>query len=481
MLLTLRRSRIAALTGSARIWLAAAVVFSAAAAIGLYHVPTASAAFYEYVGHALVEGKALYRDVWDNKLPSIYYLNALLQLAFGANYALHWLAELLVLLATVALFAAFAARERLRFWAPAAFAFAVILSLPPLRHFGYTEPYAVLATMAALVAVQRGAPVASGILLSAAATFWLPAVFQAIALAVICRPDGARMRFVGSFVASAAVFGLLFVTSFGASPIVSGLREVYGWQGVHANRSFAAAEARNVWITLDTTGLLVPYLVLLGVVRRPSTERERFALVWLAGALAGAAISLGFSQHEFLPAVAPLVFAIAVYAEGWLTGRLPAFVLGLIAAALVLHAPKMLAAMRDGISVEMSDARESVAVGRALDVALPQESRIVVYGYASGIYLTARRDAAGRYPNHADSTAASPAGDDARRQQYLAGVHRADAIVTHRDAVLFPGLESALRGDFAPPCGVAGTRFRIYLRRTLPAPASCAWQGSSDI
>ena len=478
MLLTLTRSRPPVLTGSARVWLAAALLFSVAAAIGFYHVPIASAAFYEYVGHALVQGKSLYRDVWDNKLPSIYYLNALWQLAFGSNYALHWLAELIVLLATVALFAAFAERERLRFWAPATFAFAVILSLPPQRHFNYTEPYALFAIMAALVAAQRRAPIASGVLLSVAATFWLPTVFQTIAIVVHCRVGAARVRFVGSFLASAAVFTLLFFSSFGTAAIVSGFREIYGWQSVYWNRSFPATEALKAWNTLDTTGLLVPFVVMLGLVRRPSTERERFALVWLGIALAGTAISLNLNQHEFLPAVAPLVFAMAVYAEGWHASRIRKIALGVLAVALVLHAPKMLAAMRDGIAGEMNDARDSVAVGRFLDAALPKHSRIMVYGYASGIYLSAQRDAAGRFPNHPDSAAASSPREDASQRQYLAGVHRADAVVAGRNAVFFPGLDTAVRADFTPPCSIDGTGFRIYLRRTLTTAAFCSHASS---
>src|SRR6202030_3214823 len=89
------------------VYLAAAVAILTISAVVSYHFPTYTQAFYAYVGRTIVEGKLPYRDVWDNKLPSIHYVNALWHLAFGGNYFLHHLAQLAILLITVTLFADF--------------------------------------------------------------------------------------------------------------------------------------------------------------------------------------------------------------------------------------------------------------------------------------------------------------------------------------------------------------------------------------
>ncbi len=41
--------------------------------------------FYAYIGKAILHGQVLYRDVWDDKPPLGYYLNALAQTIFGQN------------------------------------------------------------------------------------------------------------------------------------------------------------------------------------------------------------------------------------------------------------------------------------------------------------------------------------------------------------------------------------------------------------
>lgn len=56
---------------------------------------------FQYVGQRLLEGKALYRDVWDQKPPLIYYLNALaLGLAQGSRWGV-WATSFLAVSAAV--------------------------------------------------------------------------------------------------------------------------------------------------------------------------------------------------------------------------------------------------------------------------------------------------------------------------------------------------------------------------------------------
>lgn len=57
---------------------------------------------FQYVGQRLLEGKALYRDVWDQKPPLIYYLNAsALWLAQGSRWGV-WAASFLAVSAALA-------------------------------------------------------------------------------------------------------------------------------------------------------------------------------------------------------------------------------------------------------------------------------------------------------------------------------------------------------------------------------------------
>jgi hypothetical protein len=453
------------------VWAAGALLFAVGAGIVFYHIPIGSAGFFEYAGRSILEGKILYRDLWDNKLPSVYYLNALWQLLFGSRYVLHWLAQLGVLLTTLILFATFARGERVRHWGAATLAVSVLLSLPPLQHFGYTEPYALPFIMAALVAAQRRADVASGVFLCAAATFWIPSTLSAIAILVYLRERVAGVRFLLAFALSMVLYGALIVWAFSPPVIAALLHDMRSYEGMksHLDAATLAAVVQHLLATLEATALIVPLAIMAGVVRRPQTPTQRFALVWLICTLAGAAINLNFFQHYFIPSVLPLVFAIAVYAEDWSRcSPVRRIVLSAIVVGLVLRAPQIAAGMRAGITGERDEVRATVAVGRVLDIAVPKGGRILVDGTADGIYLSANRDAAGRFANTFGLTLTSPELQRERRRQYLDDVRRADAVVVNADtAVPFRELDALLRAQFTPVCPGRIPGAEIHLSRRL--------------
>jgi hypothetical protein len=459
-------------------WLAGAVAFAIGAAIVFYRVPSGSAAFFEYVGRSVLKGNLPYRDIWDNKLPSIYYLSAFWQLAFGERYVLHWAAQLGVLLATAALFASFARGEGIRSWGPAAFALSILLSLPPLQHFGYTEPYAVALIMAALVAAQRGSPIASGILLCLAATFWIPSSMTAIALLVYLPDAATRARFLATFTISALVYAGVVVLAFGPSAIASLLHDMRSYEGLKSQLEAGTSKgvAEHVLLTLRATGLIVPLVIAAGLVRRPMTRTQHFAIVWLACSLAGAAVNLNFFQHYFIPSAAPLVFAIAAYADWAGISPVRRIVLVALVVALLVQAPAIAGAMLEGMKDERNGARLPVLVGRMLDSVLPPDSRILVYGTSDEIYLTSNRDAPGRFANTFGLTLTSPDLRRAREQEYLADVRRADAVVFDGAAGAFASLDALLRAEFTPVCVGRVHAMRILLRRQvamLHAPVLC--------
>lgn len=441
-------------------WLIAALAVAVAASIAFYHVPIGSAGFFAYAGHAILEGQLPYRDVWDNKLPSIYYLNALLQLA-GPQNVLQWAAQAAVLLATIALFAIFARGEGIRAWGPATLTVSVLLSLPPLQHFGYTEPYAAALIMAALVAMQRGATLASGTLLLLAATFWIPAALMTLALLVYAPTVRARLRFAGAFGASAAVYAALFVVTFGTHLTAALLHDMRSYEGTASRLDAASAKAvvAKLVRNLEATALLIPLALAAGVVHRPANRTQRFALAWLACALAGAFVNLNVFQHYFIPSVAPLAFAIAAFVDGSgrSLGRRAA--LAALIVAITAGVPVIVAAMLDGIAAERDEARLTVAVGQRLDAALPKRGRILVYGTADGIYRSANRDAVGRFANTFALTLTSADLQRRRRRAYLDDVRRADALVSTMPPSA--DLEALLRTAFAPPCSIDGARIAI--------------------
>src|SRR2546426_975509 len=70
--------------GRSRLWLLAALVFVGfRAATELTYPIYRDQAAYCMIGQSLLDGKVLYRDLWDNKPPGIFYLYAVIVKLFG--------------------------------------------------------------------------------------------------------------------------------------------------------------------------------------------------------------------------------------------------------------------------------------------------------------------------------------------------------------------------------------------------------------
>jgi hypothetical protein len=457
--------------------LAAAVLILSISAVVSYHFPTYTQAFYAYVGRAIVEGKLPYRDVWDNKLPSIHYVNALWQLSFGGNYFLHHLAQLAVLLITVALFAAFARREGLAQWGAASLIFALLLSLPDIGQWNYTEPYAFLFIVAAFVALQRDVPLLGGVALALAATFWIPSSVTLVAMLVYVHGRGGRgasVRLVAAFAATTVLYWAVLTALFGPATIVGLLRDMrsYEDQKWTSSAPFWMAVRSNIGETLLSTGLLIPLVVLLAVIRVPGTPRERFALAWLACSLAGAAVNLNFSDHYFVPSLAPLAFAIAAFASSARFSTVRAVVCAVLAVGLSAYAPKLWYAMHRAFVGQRETAQDAASVSSALAAAIPPTAPILVYGADQGIYLRANRDAAGRFAfmSGIEQTPSDRRGP--RLREYAADLHAAAAVVEDRKEPVPPLIQDVLRKDFVPlrldgPAPYRHFQYTIYLNRRV--------------
>jgi hypothetical protein len=453
-----------------------ALLIPIVSAVRCYHYPAFAQAFFEYAGREIVAGKLLYRDIWDNKLPSIFYIDALWQLLLGANYVAHTIAELTVELTTIAAFAVFTRREGIRSWPAATLGFALLASIPSLRAFGHTEPYALLFIMLALVAIQRPAAITAGVLLAIATTFWIPAGLMLLPILLARRNEGSRGRFAFAFSAALSVYAAWSVVIFGGSAIGALLSDMRSYEALRLNPhgSLPMTLRDQAWNTIERTFLTVPLVILAALLRRPASEPERFALLWLGSALAGAALNLNFFDHYFLPSCAALAFATAAFGEGQRPAPLRRVAIVLVIAILALHAPRMFQKMRLSTNQASTRMRDSAVVGQILAASLPPDATIAVYAFEPGIYLHTGRSARGRFANALGLDLTTSAQRSAREGQYLEDVAASGAFVMYPDQALSPRLAGLLRQRFVAVCPTRLSAYRLFIDRSLVAHVHCA-------
>ncbi len=296
--------------------LALAVPFGAAFLKG--EIPTSDAALFEYYGRAIDHGSRLYLDVWDNKLPSIYLANAVLQALFGSYYRVHVLAEAAVAASSIALFARLLVRSRVAAWAPASLALALLLSVLPLQ-LDSVENFALpLILIAYLLALEAAwGTLAAGIAIALATTFWLPSLLLLVPLLDRERSVRGRVTLILAAACTLIVYVGAMLAVFGLPAIAELARS---WVA-YANMSFggrARAEGRfgvlaPIFAGLVRSGAGLMLAAVAAVVRRPRDQRERFALVWTGCALFGALALGNFYEHYFIPLLPASIYALAVF------------------------------------------------------------------------------------------------------------------------------------------------------------------------
>jgi hypothetical protein len=183
--------------------------------------------------------------------------------------------------------------------------------------------------------------------------------------------------------------------------------------------------------------------------------------------------SLNFYPHYFVASTAAFAFAIATFLEGRRLTPVRWMVLGLLAVALVVHAPRTVTAVnrsQDGARRSIESARQSAGVAHVLARSLPRGSRILVYAYEPGIYLQSGHDAVGRFANAQGLRLTSARRQAARVREYIGDMGGADAIVTKADhSEDDPKIIAALQAEFVAVCGTAVAPYEIYLSRRLLA------------
>ena len=414
---------------------------------------------FAYFGWRLAHGAVVYRDVWDNKPPGVYWVNALGYRLGGESGAG---VVALCTLASVAALAGCYVAARGAFGRPTAIA-ATLLAACYLTHPYYeggtnrTESYLVTCELWAValyvVGVQRrgwGWFIAAGACGGLAFVFkqvglaaWGALGVHTLALALLrhTRWHVAVGRGLALILGAAAVVGLA-VAALAAQGALDAARVAV----IDFNRAYFAVGASGLYsryenlqqvlnmyqhlrLPLVLAALAVP-LALLGAVQRragaeliplPAPRCPAFALLacaWLAAGFYGAAVSPHHFWHYILPTIPPLILLGAVTLHALLTTDAAAVRLrryALVCAAVVAIFGEALPAVSTtwheaasvwharrptwtaGAWLPTLRASLSERAGAAIASITRPEDTIQGWGFWPNVYLAARRPNASRF------------------------------------------------------------------------------------
>ena len=343
-------------------------------------------AMFEYAGRAMLRGALLYRDVWDNKPPGIYLVNALWQQLFGPAYVLHALAENTVGLGSSFLAGAVARAFGVRRWPIVVAASAIVLGDFTLTQ-NAVEYDALPFLLASVLLARNGRAAAAGIAVAVATIFWVPGIIMVLPLAMLLS-GGGRVRLT-------LAAGLSLATMIGVLAAVIGTEAlrllVTSWIAyvpsavAPSHRRFALLGPLIDFVQgVQGAGIGMLAILLIGNLRRSRTQAERFVLAWVAVMFVATFVGFRFYSHYYIPAVAATIVALGVFGIS---------VRGARAAAVILAAVAALASAR-GIPSYFAFASDRTAraerTGHAIVEALTPGATIdVPDDYAPELYLYA--------------------------------------------------------------------------------------------
>lgn len=278
--------------------------------------PAVDAAFFEYYGRSIASGHRLYTDLWDNKLPSIYLINALWWKLFANDYFKHLLVEVAINCLTITIFAQILRRAKIVHWAMATLAFSIFYTFiggPPNQTEHYATPLILLAIFASFY--KRHAT--SGILLAIATTFFIPSFFAGSIPILITSTVRDRVKLLTAMIVALLLLTLAFIAYFGWQ---TGVELVQSWVayeiGNYRHTNYQPQNHRYPIPQLSpayyiNTGFGVLLLGVATLWTRDISQRVRFGLFWTI-ATAVVVLALGKpTPHYFLPLYAPMIMLIA--------------------------------------------------------------------------------------------------------------------------------------------------------------------------
>jgi hypothetical protein len=354
--------------------------------------PTSDNAMFEYVGRALTHHRVLYKDVWDNKLPGVYFVDAALQFAFGQNYLLHAVAEICIAFASGTLMATIMRSFGLRAWLPGMTALCALLcTVFPLNS---TETYALPLLLAAILAAHRSLPALSGLLIAVATIFWIPSLLTIFPIAMLVPRSRwpslclamlvMLFAMVGAFVWSLHLDGLMTLLRSWADyaltpPPIESHRHIPLLNKV----PMLWTSAVLFWKGMVSSGAGLLVVILLGTMRKPSTAAQRFGIVWTVAMLAATITGTRFYWHYFVAADAAIIFTIAAYGARSLSNVIS---LSTIAVSIVLGV-QMVKDRRVYWITTNAESTVVARVGNEIRPAVERRLTVQVDSYQPGLYL----------------------------------------------------------------------------------------------
>lgn len=363
------------------LWVAALVLAGAFLLREPY--PSEDSAFFEYVGRALSEGRHLYSDLWDNKLPSVFLVNQLWWKLFGAHYRAHLLAEAIVCVLTVLLFALILRHFGVREW-PLGVALFTLVYMLNAESLNQTERYATPLILGAVLLILAKRPILSGIVLVLASTFWVPSFATTVIPILWSASRRERVFFaLASAIAFAAVLFAMVLT-FGTRTCLELLQSWTSYEGAgySAHRStgpFGGLPWLFSWAYYVQSGLVLLVALVAVFWKRTQAPGQRFALLWALSSIA-TVFALGKPfVHYFLSSYAPLVMLLVVQPLDFLMFRQRWYFTGIAVAAIVLMSAVTVRDIRRDqrktlYAIEYTGSATKADLGTGIVAALPWEA-----------------------------------------------------------------------------------------------------------
>lgn len=428
------------------VWQRYLIAAAALLVIGAYlplrrnYYPSHDYSIFAYIGKRILAGGLPYVDAWDHKPPLIFYLNALgLWLANG-NLVGIWVLEIVFVIGAALLMFALL-RSSFNEWAALAAALGAVLHLARLLDFGnYTEEFAFLFQVAAVVLWMRtknggsfGRWAGSGVLMGLAFSLKPTLIGAWGGIGVMTLLDAfflAEFPKETRFAPLIRQFGGLILGFIAVNLVWIGYFSAHGALGDYFSGAFtynwlyAVKSGASRWATGWTTWTFLPSLspfmaygalCWLAAVWRLLTQWRRGELAafvrgnrlaaWAALTLPIEVFLAGLSgmnyQHYFIPLMLSYSILIAAgmtWAWSWLSARIPkmerfaAPVLTLLVLAASLPMARMIA--------ETYQARNPSAMTRTGDFlreATDPDDRVMIWGGSAAPYLLADRISPSRF------------------------------------------------------------------------------------
>jgi len=405
----------------------------------------------------VIDGKALYRDVWFDKPP----LLPLAYVLWGARpgWPLRVADALFAMLASwlAYRFARDLWSEREGLWAAALLGFFLVFDLPSAILPMASDLMIVAPHLAAVWLAWKRRPFWSGAM--AGVAFWIsPKGIFVGAVCALWDPPGALWMAAGFAAFSGVSFAML--AAFGAlGPYWD---EVWRWGRLYAGSTFVASPWREgVLRTANWVGFHAALVFAAACGRWKGSAALRWA-GWLAISAAGVAAGLRFFPRYYLLLLVPMVLLASrgmVRIEGW---RQIVAVL-LLAIPVVRFAPSYRMALRDAGWRDTAMDRDSRSAAALVRSMARREDSLFVWGYRPELYVYTRLPAATIYLDSQPLTGV-PADRHLTQSEPVESVEAAKrraSLVTTRPSFIVDGL-----GLYNPRLAIGNyTELREWLAR----------------